>query len=162
GRRLGEEAPERLAREAAVVGLAVELEELGERETGGPRDEIVELDEGPLDAGGELVSHRALAGAAEAEGRHMPLGLGPRPRAEEIGHLDAERLGDGREAGERDVPLPLLELRQEARRQLGAAGELALGPAERGTARPNIGPHVDENPGPHEGTILHDAAAVKQ
>ena len=64
---IGEQLVEHFALDAAVVGLAVGSEDLGEGEPGGFFDLFVELDEAGLELLGEGFADRGFAGAAHTE-----------------------------------------------------------------------------------------------
>ena len=63
------ERAERLALQPAVVVLAVQREELGQRHVGRLLDLPIELDEADAQPPRELLADRRLAGAAQAEQR---------------------------------------------------------------------------------------------
>ena len=112
-----EEAPQRVELEPPEPGLAVHLEDGRQRHAGLARDESVELEEGNAEAARDLGPERALARASQAEQRDHP----PRARAaasvrasSSAEAVVAEGLGDVLQAGDGDVTLAGLELREEA------------------------------------------------
>ena len=127
-----EEAPKRLLLEPLEIGLAVHLEDRGQRHAGLARDELVELDEGKLELLGQLGADRRFARAAEAEegddapARRPLLGRWPRCFGflEQIAQGDTERFGHVLEACDRDIAAAAFELHEEARAHPGALGQL--------------------------------------
>src|SRR5690606_24843790 len=126
------EVAERVVFELSVVAAAVKLEDGAEAHARGLLDEAVELDEGNAQSLGELGAERALSGAAQANQSDDGLWGGARCRrvAEEFDDGRPERVGEVREACDRDVGLAVFELNQEALAEAGKLRELANGHAE--------------------------------
>ena len=127
---------ERLALEPPVVVLAVQREDLVEGQPGRLLDPAVELDEGHLQPPRQPPPDRALARAAQAEERDggqagLAAGAG-----EQLGGGRPQRAGQRRQLAHGDVRLAGLDLDQEARREVGPAGQLAQRAAAGGAQRP--------------------------
>jgi hypothetical protein len=125
---LREPAPEGVGLEPAIVVLAVDAEDVGERQPGRLLDERVELEEGEPEPRREAAPDRRLARAAEAEERDpLRRRVGPPPLGVEqhAAGGEAEGLRERREPVDGDVRAPGLELGQEARREPAPRGQHA-------------------------------------
>src|SRR6185295_2522676 len=123
-----EQLLEHLALEPAVVRLAVEREQLAEREAGSGFDLLIELDERHVEPLRERCTDRRLAGAAHAEqGDRASIGRGFGGGEERRGG-GTERMRDLGEAPQRDVAVTGLELREKPLGDSRLFGELPARP----------------------------------
>jgi hypothetical protein len=120
----GEEAGQCLVLEAAIVRLAVEAEDLGDREARVFLDLAVQLEKGDMETPRQPPADRGLAGAAEAEKRYRASVLHRLGGSQKRRGCRPEGLGQKAEVADGDVPFAGLDLDQEAGRKPGALGEV--------------------------------------
>jgi hypothetical protein len=136
---------ERLPLEATVVLLAVELEQLAEREARRLLDARVQFDEGGVESRRERAADAALPCPPQSEKRHDGAALRPRPGGgEQSARARPEGLGDLREAHDGGVRLARLDLGEEALGQTGLDREPATAPPRSPARAADALSHIDQ------------------
>lgn len=153
----GNDLFQRVPLEPPVVALAMDLEDLAERETGGLFDAPVQLDEGNVHPPGERPSDGALPRSSEAKKSDQTRtlrGLEARWRKKLAGG-GLESRGDLREAENGGVPLPRLHLREEPLGEPRAARQLLSTPSPRAAEAAHLSSDDRE-----ERVVAHDHSSI--